>query len=317
MQGYRSLCRLITSYRTSSKDRRHPACPLVTLLDNAEGLVCLTGAVPFGLIPRLVLEGREEEATERAISSIVSERRKRSFASIADLYGRTAVEKDSLQNLIRGGFLDSLAVGSERSWLLDETATLPKKRKRERQSEIPLPHPASWWASRERRDIEYLPLAQTAKERMEWEVLGLNVRRHPLSPYRAVLGELGVASSEEVRGLAHGTRARAAGLIECLQSPPTRSGHRVYFLLVEDEWGLLQATIFRSVYERHGHVLHREGAFLLEGRVEQTVEKGFAFLVDRIGSLRDALSGARVPGPRVESAPGAFLRAGRRIRKVG
>jgi error-prone DNA polymerase len=116
--------------------------------------------------------------------------------------------------------------------------------------------------------------------------------------------------------LPHGTSARAAGLIECLQSPPTKSGYRVYFLLIEDEGGLLQTTIFRSVYERCGDILHHEGAFLVEGKVEQTIEKGFAFLVHRIESLRDVLFDTRVPVPRVASSPGAFLRAGRRSRKA-
>ena len=255
--------------------------------------------------------------SEKAISSIVSERREKPFASVADLYQRTAVEKDSLENLVRGGFLDSLAGGAERSRLLGETTLLPKKRRRGRQPEMPMPHPASWWAARERRSVEHLPLADTAKERMEWEVLGLNVHRHPLAPCRDALEELGVIPSEEIRELPHGSRARAAGLIECLQSPPTKSGHRIYFLLIEDEWGLLQATIFRSVYERCGDILHHEGAFLIEGRVEQTIEKGFAFLVHRIESLRDVLLEARVPVPRVASAPGAFLRAGRRSRKAG
>ncbi|MBA3951869.1 MAG: hypothetical protein H0X57_08350, partial [Rubrobacter sp.] len=136
-------------------------------------------------------------------------------------------------------------------------------------------------------------------------------------PYRAALKELGVVSSEEIRALPHGTRARAAGLIECLQSPPTKSGHRVYFLLIEDEWGLLQATLFRPAYERCGDLLHHEGAFLLEGRVEQTSARGFAFLVDYARSLQEALAGATVPTPRVRPSPGAFLRAGRRSRKAG
>ncbi|MDQ3863800.1 MAG: hypothetical protein M3317_09920, partial [Actinomycetota bacterium] len=253
--------------------------------------------------------------SEKAISSIVAGRGKRPFVSVADLYQRTTVEKDALENLIKGGFLDSLAGGSQRSRLLGESAALPKKRSRGAQPEIP--HPASWWALREERSVEHLPLADTAKERMEWEVLDLNVRRHPLAPYRDALTELGVVPSEGVMELPHGSRAHAAGLIECLQSPPTKSGYRVYFLLIEDEWGLLQATIFRSVYERCGDILHHEGAFLLEGRVEQTIEKGFAFLVHRIESLRDILSEARVPAPRVASAPGAFLRAGRRNRKAG
>jgi len=87
-------------------------------------------------------------------------------------------------------------------------------------------------------------------------------------------------------------------------------------MLIKDQWRLLQATIFRSVYERYGHILHDEGAFLIEGRVEQTIKKGFAFLVHRIESLQDVLFEARVPVPRVASSPGAFLRSGRRSRKA-
>src|SRR5215213_9800312 len=64
IDGYRSLCRLITDYRTSSEDRRRPACPLGKILEHREGLICLTGAVPFGLIPSLILAGQRKEATE-------------------------------------------------------------------------------------------------------------------------------------------------------------------------------------------------------------------------------------------------------------
>ena len=63
MTGYRSLCRLITRYRCSSEDRRKPLCPLPTILEHAGGLVCLTGAVPFGHVPRLVLSGRTGRRT--------------------------------------------------------------------------------------------------------------------------------------------------------------------------------------------------------------------------------------------------------------
>src|SRR5215212_3719017 len=61
-EGYRSLSKLITSYRCSSEDRRKPLCPLTTLLDHSEGLVCLTGAVPFGLLPHLVLSDNSRMA---------------------------------------------------------------------------------------------------------------------------------------------------------------------------------------------------------------------------------------------------------------
>ena len=253
-----------------------------------------------------------------AMVSILAEREKRPFTSVSDLYARTVIEKDGLVSLIRGGFLDAL--GGHRDALLDAASWLPKKRSgRQGQKELPLPHPASWWEQRESavQRAGYLPLTTDRRERMEWEALALNVSRHPLAPYRRALGERGVVPSSRMLSLPHGTRARAAGLLESLQRPPTRTGRPVYFLLVEDEWGLLQATIFRQVYERYGEILHHEGAFLLEGVVEQDADRGFSFLVRRIDSLGEILANARVPTPKAASSSGAFLRAGRQSRRAG
>jgi error-prone DNA polymerase len=256
--------------------------------------------------------------SKKAVSSMVSERRKRPFSSVADVYRRTIVERDALESLIKAGFLDSFSSRkADRSRLLDEARTLPKKCRDARQPEIPLEHPSSWWESREDRTTGYLPLAETQRERMEWEVLSLNVSFHPLAPYRTVLRELGVTPSEEVKELLHGSRARAAGLFEVLQCPPTKSGRPVWFLLIEDEHGLLQATIFRSVYERFGDLLHHRGAFLLEGRVEQDRRKGFSFVVERIGDLREILAGTEVPTPDAVSGSGVFLKSRRRGRRAG
>jgi error-prone DNA polymerase len=92
----------------------------------------------------------------------------------------------------------------------------------------------------------------------------------------------------------------------------------VYFLLIEDEAGLFQATIFEGVYQRDGHILHQKGAFLLDGRIEQDRRRGFSFLVERVRDLSRALEAAgRVPEPRASPSSGAFLRAKRRGRRAG
>ena len=84
----------------------------------------------------------------------------------------------------------------------------------------------------------------------------------------------------------------------------------MYFLLIEDEAGLFQATIFEGVYRRDGHVLHQRGAFLLDGKVEQDERRGFSFLVERVRDLSEGLGTAgRVPEPRATPSSGAFLRA--------
>ena len=255
-----------------------------------------------------------------SIASILAERRERPFTSLDDLYQRTAVERDALENLVMAGFLDALAPKVGRNGLLSAVGGLPKKRPRSRghQAELPLPHPGSWWEVREGVGVyRALPPTVRQRERMEWEALSLNVFRHPLSPYRGELGGLGVFLSREILDLPHGARARAAGLLESLQRPPTRSGRPVYFLLIEDEAGLLQATVFEGAYRRYGHVLHHSGAFLLEGRVEQDRRRGFSFLVERVLDLREALAGVGEPEPRSVSSSGAFVRARRPGRRAG
>ena len=255
-----------------------------------------------------------------SIASILAERRERPFTSLDDLYQRTAVERDALENLVMAGFLDALAPKVGRNGLLSAVGGLPKKRPRSRgrQAELPLPHPGSWWEVREGVGAyRALPPTVRQRERMEWEALSLNVFRHPLSPYRGELGGLGVILSREILDLPHGARARAAGLLESLQRPPTRSGRPVYFLLIEDEAGLLQATVFEGAYRRYGHVLHHSGAFLLEGRVEQDRRRGFSFLVERVLDLREALAGVGEPEPRSVSSSGAFVRARRPGRRAG
>lgn len=220
------------------------------------------------------------------------------------------------------GYLDSLASGSGgRTRLLSEATRLPKKRRRSGgQPEMPLEHPSEWWAEREETGTVHLPLAGSEAERMQREVTRLDIGGHPLALYREALVGLGVVSSARMLTLEHGTRARAAGIIECLQRPPTKSGRPVYFLLLEDELGLLQATIFESVYRQHGHHLHHAGAFLLDGRVEQDRRRGFSFLVERIGNLEEVLAGRRgeaVNAERAVPGSGSFVRARKPGRRAG
>jgi DNA polymerase III alpha subunit len=251
--------------------------------------------------------------TAKAVGSILEARQQAPFVSVADLYARTSVESDGLVNLIKGGFLDGLDTG--RSRMLAQTRRLPRKRRRKAGGQELL-HPSAGWCERQSASLSasleavYLPPTAEQEERMEWEALGLNVGRHPLSAYRRTLRDLGVTPSREAWNLPHGARTRVAGLLECLQRPPTRSGKPVYFLMIEDEYGLLQTTIFWSVYERYGHVLHQKSSYLLEGRVEQDGRRGFSFLVQRVRDLAPLLAGRELPAARAVPTSGAFVRAG-------
>jgi error-prone DNA polymerase len=252
---------------------------------------------------------------------ILETRQQAPFVSVAGLYARTSVESDGLVNLVKGGFLDGL--DTDRGKMLAQTRRLPRKRRRKAGGQELL-YPSAGWCERQSASLSasleeaYLPPTAGQEERMEWEALGLNVGRHPLCAYRKTLRDLDVTPSREAWNLPHGAGTRVAGLLECMQRPPTRSGKPVYFLMIEDEYGLLQTTIFRSVYERYGHVLHQKSTYLLEGRVEENPRRGFSFVVEKVQDLGAVLdAGGGVPAAPAVPVSGAFVRAGRRPRRAG
>lgn len=269
-------------------------------------------AIRVGLCYCKGLSGSSIEAT-------LAERELRNFASVADLYHRTPVDTRALTNLVKAGFLDEIGAGLNggRRDLLQSAARLPGKRRSEAQRElsssassgVASAMDAGWWTERPREcRIASLPFPPGEQARMQREALSLDVEEHPLRPYRESLKELKVTPARKVREMPAGSRVRAAGIMECLQSPPTKSGRAVYFLLLEDESGLLQATIFSDVHSVYGHHLYRAGSFLLEGLVEQDEKRGFSFVVQSIDDLGPYLSTPVGTEPGVSGA-GAMLRA--------
>ena len=51
--------------------------------------------------------------------------------------------------------------------------------------------------------------------------------------------------------------------------PPTKSGRVVVFLTLEDEFGMIDVTVFEYVYQKYGHIIFTEPALLVWGTLEQ------------------------------------------------
>jgi error-prone DNA polymerase len=162
-----------------------------------------------------------------------------------------------------------------------------------------------------------LPPPLSELKRWENWATGLNLRRQPLDAYSETLRELGVTPAREIRALPDGTKAMAAGVLECLQAPPTRSGALVHFLLTEDSSGLLQSTIFEGSFRKSGHILYETTAYLLHGRVEQDDRRGFSFLVESIQPLSTVLAGREAAPTNTVSASETFGGTRRRNRRAG
>ncbi|HYG60665.1 MAG TPA: hypothetical protein VD902_21535, partial [Symbiobacteriaceae bacterium] len=64
---------------------------------------------------------------------------------------------------------------------------------------------------------------------------------------------------------------KVAGVPVCPHRPPTKSGKVVVFMMLEDETGLVDVTIFEDVYQRYGHLIFTDPRPPLAalGRVER------------------------------------------------
>ena len=110
-------------------------------------------------------------------------------------------------------------------------------------------------------------------EKAAWErlILGIDTEHHVMAIYRPEMERRGISSSREVKQMAGGSRVSAAGLLLRPHRPPTRSGKITVFLSLEDEFGILDVTVFEQVYFQYGAFIfgEQQGPLLVRGIVQR------------------------------------------------
>jgi DNA polymerase III alpha subunit len=99
----------------------------------------------------------------------------------------------------------------------------------------------------------------------EWEVLGLSVDCHVMTFLRDELQSQNILSTADLTMVRDGAWVKVAGLVVCPHRPPTRSGRRVLFVSLEDEFGLVDAVLFEPVYQAYGHWVLTQPLVIVEG----------------------------------------------------
>ncbi|NLY11738.1 MAG: DNA polymerase III subunit alpha [Firmicutes bacterium] len=175
--------------------------------------------------------------TADELQSIIDERKIRPFSSLADFIKRTSVNKDVIDNLILAGAFDRF--NNNRRSLVWQTATLIKNRKN-----------SLFLEESDFSGIE--DFSDWERWLNEYRVLQLSSSKHIMDFYRPYLEKQNVYTSKELQKATpmEGKRVTVAGLVIRPHRPPTRSGKTVVFLSLEDEYGLLDVTIFENVYRR-------------------------------------------------------------------
>ena len=103
----------------------------------------------------------------------------------------------------------------------------------------------------------------------EFHILGITPGRHPMELLRGELGRRGIPPIAEASRAPAGRTVRTAGVVIRPHRPPTKSGRTVVFLTLEDETGLLDVTIFESVYQRCGRAIFAEPVVIVTGQLDR------------------------------------------------
>ncbi len=214
--------------------------------------------------------------TGRTMEALLAERARHEFTSLSDFVSRIGPPRPVLENLLKVGAFDS--IGS-RETLRRQLPELVKLKRRRGEGVQPLfehsdvaPDPAGEAPGSGRK---MLTLA-------EWELLSLGVSAHPLD-FCSLDG--GVTKIRDLRSVAMGRTVTIAGSVIRYQTPPTRNGNRVVYVILEDGTGVADVTVFGSVQEKCGQVLFREGWLLVTGKIQRRGPKALSVIAEDLAPL--------------------------------
>jgi DNA polymerase III alpha subunit len=193
------------------------------------------------------IRGMRQASAER----IVAARAERAFRDVQDLAERAGLDRHDLACLAEAGALRGLSGHRHRArWDADAV-------------EQPLPLFQGLAVAEERAVLR--PPSAWENAVADYDRIGHTLEAHPLKLLRPKLAARRWRRVAEVLALAHGTPARAAGLVRLRQRPGTASG--VTFLTLEDESGWLNVVVWRTLAERQrrelleSHLLGIAGVF--------------------------------------------------------
>ncbi len=217
------------------------------------------------------LKGMSEEAQ----ASILRERAKSEFVSLRDFVMRTTAGENIVENLVKAGAFDEF--GDRKDLLLQVPGLVNIRRQKYEGNGVLFGD--LYAVNNHANDFRDDRQGRMVQER---ELLGLDLTAHP---FELCSPGADFVRMKDLHSLAAGTTVKLAGSVIRYQTPPTRNGKRVVYIIMEDGTGIADVTVFSDVQEKCGKVLFREGWLAVKGKIQRRGPKALSVIADEVDVL--------------------------------
>jgi error-prone DNA polymerase len=214
--------------------------------------------------------------SEKALESILSARAEHEFTSLRDFVLRTDVSQPILKNLVKVGAFDSLG---DRNDLLSQLPGLAELKHKVTRGMVSLLEDAALETG---TPMGFSTADKKSRLFIERELLSLDLSAHPLDFYDS---DNGITKMKDLPSIPAGRKIKLVGSVIRYQTPPTRNGKRIVYVIMEDGTGIADVTVFSDVQEKYGRVLFREGWLTVEGTIQRRGQKATSIIAEGLYPL--------------------------------
>lgn len=240
-----------------------------------------------------------------AIEAIIKAREEHTFSSLHDLCANVpprAVNRATLESLVKSGAMDSLHGGDSRASMmaaLESALKFGQREARDREqgqgSLFGVPETASEDASSD--DVSPLPSipgwSRLETLGYEREVLGFHVSGHPIDEYADLVRPFVSISVSDLELLRPGSPVIVAGLISQVRNITVNKGRsagsRMAVIELQDRLGSIEAVIFAEAFAANGALVQPNSVVIASARMDERNGER-QLIVERLFKPEDAPS---------------------------
>ncbi len=208
-----------------------------------------------------------------AVEEILRAREEGAFENIDDFFSRVntrIVNRKALESLIKAGGFDSFG---ERSHLLHNLETMLafasrlQKERASGQTDL-FGNLLDSVIVKPQMVLEAAPVIHPVREQLVWEreLLGLYLSAHPLTAYETILAEQTIPLNS-LKAEHDGKPANIGGAISEVREIVTKTGQKMAFVKIGDQFGEIELILFPSIYQQTTGIWERDRIVMVKGKL--------------------------------------------------